>query len=466
MASVPTGLEPKQEILFLESTRTLTPALRSRARSADPEVAARAELALGRTKNSGALAALIPGTRSNSVAVRAMAVYAIGLLADQTRIEPAVIIRALGDPASAVRVTATDAAGRLIAAGGAGLAPLIARLERNLTDVEPAVRGRAAVALTAVQGEAVISAAGAAVAAALPAERVPDVRRHLAWSLRRAFSASVTSAAIAAGLADPDDEVRMQFLSIVATRKMPAAQVEALLNDPSWRVAEQAREAVRTLAGLERTAHLTAIPDGVVTPDPAPSDSTVARPRPRGSFVPHRPSVDDARLDVPFTPDSVASLSGAMPGPHPRVRIGTTQGPIVVRLLPEWAPLTVANFLTLADHGAYDKKRWFRIVPNFVAQTGALTDDPEEKAAYTIPAEENPVEQRTGVISMGLEYSDGPHPAALRDSANSQFYITISPQLHLNRAFTVFGYVESGFATLGRLTESDRMTRVEQLPDD
>ncbi|MBV8368936.1 MAG: peptidylprolyl isomerase [Candidatus Eremiobacteraeota bacterium] len=154
-----------------------------------------------------------------------------------------------------------------------------------------------------------------------------------------------------------------------------------------------------------------------------------------------------------------------MPGPHPRVRIGTTKGPIVVRLYPEWAPLTVANFLNLVDRGYYDNLRWFRIVPDFVVQTGDPHDDGEGDAGYMIPAEENPLEQRSGVISMGLNYTDPPDAHAIRDSAGTQFYITLSPQLHLNRDFTVFGEVESGFSTLGRLIELDRMTRVERLPD-
>ncbi len=155
-----------------------------------------------------------------------------------------------------------------------------------------------------------------------------------------------------------------------------------------------------------------------------------------------------------------------MPGLHPRVRIGTTKGTIVVRLYPEWAALTVANFLSLTNRGYYDDLRWFRVVPDFVAQTGDPHDNGEGDAGYTIPAEENPLEQRAGVISMGLNYTDGANPGPIRDSAGAQFYITISPQLHLNRDFTVFGEVESGFATLGRLIESDRMTKVERINDD
>ena len=98
--------------------------------------------------------------------------------------------------------------------------------------------------------------------------------------------------------------------------------------------------------------------------------------------------------------------------------------------------------------------RWFRIVPDFVVQTGDPNDNGEGDAGYTIPAEENPLEQRSGVISMGLNYTDPPNAHAIRDSAGTQFYITLSPQLHLDKDFTVFGEIESGFPTLGRLSRA------------
>jgi len=188
-------------------------------------------------------------------------------------------------------------------------------------------------------------------------------------------------------------------------------------------------------------------------------------PRPTALSAPRKPVAADARLDLALHPTTSALLDGPMPGPHPRVRIGTTKGTIVVRLYPEWAPLTVANFLNLVDRGYYDNLRWFRIVPDFVVQTGDPHDDGEGDAGYMIPAEENPLEQRAGIISMGLNYTDPPNAHAIRDSAGTQFYITLSPQLHLNRDFTVFGEIESGFPTLGRLIESDRMTKVERLQD-
>jgi cyclophilin family peptidyl-prolyl cis-trans isomerase len=54
---------------------------------------------------------------------------------------------------------------------------------------------------------------------------------------------------------------------------------------------------------------------------------------------------------------------------------------------------------------------------------------------------------------------------AMRDSAGTQYYITLSPQLHLDRDFTVFGQVSSGFNVLAHLVQSDRIIRVERLPD-
>jgi peptidyl-prolyl cis-trans isomerase B (cyclophilin B) len=135
----------------------------------------------------------------------------------------------------------------------------------------------------------------------------------------------------------------------------------------------------------------------------------------------------------------------------------------VVRLYPEWAPSTVANFIALAQSGYFDGNRWFRIVPNFVTQTGDPTGDPDSEAGYTIPAEENPVEQRSGIIAMGLDYKDN---KPLRDSAGTQFYITLSPQPYLGRDFSVFGEVESGFDVIANLIESDRMTLVRRIADD
>jgi cyclophilin family peptidyl-prolyl cis-trans isomerase len=366
-------------------------------------------------------------------------------------------------------VAATDAAWRAKVAGRPGSValrvPLLALLR---SDPEPIVRARAAMALSGWREGPDGLWIADQVQRAFHLEHDPTVRWAEAWTLRRAYAVTTSPVTVRAGLRDRDELVRIQFADLEGRRRDHdgAAWLTRLLRDPSWRVAEQASESLRLLRGEPRTAHLRAIPDGIATPTPAPLDTEAPLPRPTGLGPARAPTAADARLDLPLLPATSALMDGPMPGPHPRVRIGTTEGTIVVRLYPEWAPLTVANFLNLVDRGYYDGLRFFRIVPDFVVQTGDPTNTGDGDAGYTIPAEENPLPQRAGVISMGLNYTDGPNPGPIRDSAGTQFYITLSPQLHLDRDFTVFGEVESGFATLGRLVESDHMTRVERLPDD
>jgi peptidyl-prolyl cis-trans isomerase B (cyclophilin B) len=236
-----------------------------------------------------------------------------------------------------------------------------------------------------------------------------------------------------------------------------------LTHDARWRVNEEAREALRVMRGGKHSEHLTAIPRGVITPEPQPPAVTAdisPVPRPHVTGAPARPSIANLILQPRIYPETVEAMTEPAAGPHPRVAIVTTKGTLILELFPEWAPETVTNFLRLANRGFYDGVRWFRVVPDFVAQSGDRTNRGDGDAGYRIGAEENPLDQDAGVISMGLDYDKkGPE----RDSAGSQFYITISPQLHLDRDFTVFGRVEEGFDVLGRIVESDRIIRIEEV---
>jgi peptidyl-prolyl cis-trans isomerase B (cyclophilin B) len=457
-----------RRLVELESTRTFSDELTAALASGDARLAGRAALALGRTGDPRAAGPLKNATAAQDVPLRALAVYGYGLLAAKTPLETKLVAERLADPAAPVRTTAVDAAWRSKAAknpGSAALAgPLLRLLER---DPDPLVRARAATALSSWNDAANAAAVAARVERAFGQEQTPAVRWHEAWTLRRGFAMATAVATMRAGLADRDELVRIQFADLAGRHKTMSgvALLQPLLKDPSWRVREQAYESIKVLAGLQRTDHLGAIPAEIATPAPGPENTEAPLARPAGLGPPRKPVAADARLDLPLVSAAGVQLDGPAPGLHPRVRIGTTQGTLVVRLYPEWAPLTVANFLNLVDRGYFDNLRWFRIVPDFVVQTGDPNDNGEGDAGYTIPAEENPLEQRSGVISMGLNYTDPPNAHAIRDSAGTQFYITLSPQLHLNRDFTVFGEVESGFATLGRLVERDRMTKVVRLAD-
>ncbi len=458
-----------RRLVELESTRVFSDELTAALNGPDISLAGRAALALGRTEDGRAAVPLRNATGARDVSLRALAVYGYGLLAAKVAITSEPIRHGLADPSAAVRVAAVDAAGRARAGKVAGAGELTAPVEALMqSDRDPIVRARAATALAAWRDADDAGSIGERVVHAFMSEHHHTVRWHEAWTLRRAFPLAASPNVIRTGLDDRDELVRIAFVDLIARRKdaRGVALLDPLLADPSWRVREQTRESITVLDGGTRTAHLTAIPAGVVTPSPEPQNTEAALPRPAALGAVRKPVAADARLDRALLPTTSALMDGPMPGPHPRVRIGTTKGAIVVRLYPEWAPLTVANFMGLADRGYYDGLRWFRIVPDFVAQTGDPHDNGEGDAGYTIPAEENPLEQRSGVISMGLNYTDGANPGPIRDSAGTQFYLTISPQLHLDRDFTVFGEIESGSSVLGRLIESDRMTRVERLPDD
>jgi peptidyl-prolyl cis-trans isomerase B (cyclophilin B) len=197
-------------------------------------------------------------------------------------------------------------------------------------------------------------------------------------------------------------------------------------------------------------------------PDPLASESPLPIAAPSG-----KPSIPDAmtaELGPDLLPKTAADMTSPAHGPHPRLRIVTTKGNLYVALFPEWAPLTVENFLNLTGSGFYNDNRWFRIVPDFVVQTGEKDDKNAPGPGYSIGAEQNPLEQNAYIISMGLNYDDKTNTPLL-DSAGSEYYITLSPQYHLDNAFTVFGRLTSGFDVLGRLIESDRVVRIERISD-
>lgn len=461
-----------RRLVEIESSRTFSDELLVDLASNDTKLAARAALALGRTEDPRAAGPLRNATGSRDVSVRALAVYGYGLLSGKGVVASGVVARALHDTNGAVRVAATDAAWRQRVGHVTGASALQSiLLHMVIGERDPIVRARVATALSGWADAPDAAAIAARVAAALKGEADGTVRWHEAWTLRRAFAMLTPEATVRAGLHDADDVVRIQFADLVSRRKRPqdVRLLEPLLKDPSWRVREQAYESIKLLGGGARTEHLATIPDVVATPAPEPENTEPPLPRPTGLGAPRKPVAADAIVDLPLQPTTSALMTEPMPGPHPRVRLDTTKGTVVIRLFPEWAPLTVANFLGLADRGYYDGLSWYRIVPDFVAQTGGhLTgkpDDDVENVGYTIPAEENPLEQRSGIIAMGLDYTGGANPGPKRDSANVEFYLTISPQLHLNRDFSVFGEIESGFSVLGRLVESDKVTRVDRLAD-
>ncbi len=133
-----------------------------------------------------------------------------------------------------------------------------------------------------------------------------------------------------------------------------------------------------------------------------------------------------------------------------KVLIRTAKGDIEVALFAE-SPLTAGNFYALAQRGFYRNNTFHRIVPDFVAQGGSPGGDGAGDAGYTIRCEVNPRSYARGVVGMALL---GP------DTGGSQFFITHSPQPHLDGRYTALGQVISGQDVVDRLLEGDAILEI------
>jgi len=132
-------------------------------------------------------------------------------------------------------------------------------------------------------------------------------------------------------------------------------------------------------------------------------------------------------------------------------RVETTRGTFALRLAGDAAPLTVANFLQLAQKKFFDGVPIHRVVPNFVLQDGDPTGTGNGGPGYEIRDEINTLEYRRGTVGMALS---GP------DTGGSQWFVTHSPQPHLNGIYTVFGQVIAGQDVVERVEQGDTIQRV------
>ena len=135
------------------------------------------------------------------------------------------------------------------------------------------------------------------------------------------------------------------------------------------------------------------------------------------------------------------------------VTMETNRGTIEVELYPEHAPMTVNNFVFLTNEGFYDGVKFHRVIANFMIQGGDPTGTGRGGPGYRFQDETygNPLKHGTGVLSMA---NAGPN------TNGSQFFITHSPQPHLDGRHTVFGKVISGMEVVNAIQQGDVMEKV------
>ena len=147
--------------------------------------------------------------------------------------------------------------------------------------------------------------------------------------------------------------------------------------------------------------------------------------------------------DRPTTPTGALDLSKSY-----AATFKTERGEIVCELFAADAPMTVENFINLAQAGFYDGTTFHRVISGFMAQGGDPTGTGSGGPGYSFRDELSPKRRHDGpgVLSMA---NAGPN------TNGSQFFITFAPTPHLDGRHSVFGRVTSGMDILRSIRERD-----------
>jgi len=138
-------------------------------------------------------------------------------------------------------------------------------------------------------------------------------------------------------------------------------------------------------------------------------------------------------------PPTPAPQPAATSQPAPQVRVTTSLGDFVVEMLPDRAPLTVANFLRYVREGYYSGTIFHRVIANFVIQGGGHSaTDYKLKPVHDPVVNEsgNGLQNKRGM--MGLARGESPH------SGNAQIYVNLVDNPDLDPLPTRWGYAVFG----------------------
>ena len=131
--------------------------------------------------------------------------------------------------------------------------------------------------------------------------------------------------------------------------------------------------------------------------------------------------------------------------------IETEKGNLVLELFASDVPRTVNNFVFLAREGFYDGTTFHRVIAGFVAQGGDPTGTGTGTPGYSFADEFTEHTHVAGALSMA---NSGP------DTNGCQFFITYTPQHHLDGKHTVFGQLLEGMDVLEGIEVGDTIIRI------
>ena len=423
----------------LRDSRAVDPATSiAGRRDADVRVRVAAVRALAELRAAGAVPVLLkalddPATPRNLVIE---IVTALGAIGDRRALDA--VLDRLTDRSAAMRAAAFRSAARIdqdafllvfsgfepdrdwsVRAAVAGaLATLPAARVRAavidlVTDPDVRVQGPALEALVQVGGTDVPARLFAALEA--PDFAVRATAARLVGESKADGGAAQLEAAYKRADGDATPVARAAILQALSRYGAAAARptLIAATRDRDWAVRRRAAELLREL--------------GDASAEPTRPAPTRQQPEYFGS---------DALLHPPFAPHAF---------------IETERGTIEIELNMTDAPVTSLTFIELARAGFFNGLKVHRLVPNFVIQAGDPRGDGEGGPGYAIRDELSPLPFVRGTVGLAIDS---------RDTGGSQFFITLSPQPHLDGRYTVFGRVVQGFDRLDEITPWDVIERV------
>jgi HEAT repeat protein/cyclophilin family peptidyl-prolyl cis-trans isomerase len=454
----------------LEDRRALTPLL-ALLKDTQPYTRAFAAKGLGAMKDKAAVAALVPLVVDADRNVAIESIRSLGRLGDPAGAAPLLKIVQNAKAEPHVRLEAVTALGSLKADG------VYDTLIDVLGDPSPPVRAAAVKSMAQFDPEGFVT-----VLSGLD----PDPN----WTVRGALAAALGGLSPEAGLprlramlSDQEPKVLPSVLASIAKLRPPDAGTIAIeqlrSNDPVVRAA--AAKAIAELkppAGpaaltdayqrslgdttyVARAAVLTALKAyGRETATPLLTDALADKDwalRVRAAtLLTELDPASDARArirPVPtnHAPEWYSRPPLVTPPVSTQVYIDTDRGSIQLELAVLDAPITVETFITLARNGFFDGIPIHRVVPDFVIQGGDPRGDGEGGPGFTLRDEINQRPYLRGTVGMALDWAD---------TGGSQFFITHSPQPHLDARYTVFGRVISGMEVVDRIEQWDVIRRV------
>ena len=400
-----------------------------------PAQAVEAIRAMGDLGDPAALGPLIDVLKIRGIhmGVRAEAVTAIGKLKTPRSVD--VLLELVTDPSPAVRAAAFGALAKAD--------PERFMLSLSTLDPDPQWKVRAALAraMASIPAE---SSGG--LLESMAGDKEPRVVPAVLDALAEVKSPNAGAIALAKMSAD-DPVIRAAAARVLGALK-PQGAVEAL---------KQAAQAVDTDGSyVARAAALDALVEfGPDTAQPVLVTALADRDwavRVHAADLLHKldPSRDDAATIRPAPTRYDWTVYGSrdvqLPQYSTQLYIDTDKGTIHVELAMLDAPLNVRTISELARRGYFSNVVIHRVVPDFVVQDGDPRGDGEGGPGFTVRDELSERPYLRGTVGVALDWPD---------TGGSQFFITLSPQPHLDAKYTVIGEVVEGMEIADRLAEGD-----------